>query len=443
MAPTFPTQEFQQKMMRVLDQARLRGAEQAEAYLLFEKGFSISARAGAVETVEHHQAKHLQVSVYKDYRSGSATTSDLSIDAILSAVDKACAIADYAGRDTFAGLANPQFLARQFPDLKLYHHWPISPAQAIDTAVECDTIAREQDFRITDAESSTVSTYDSYKLYGNTDDFIGGYLQSLHTITCGVVAQSDGQMQREHEYTTARRAEDLEDPVLIAKRAAQKCLQRLDSRRLSTRRCPVIFHAPQAKGLLSHFTAAISGRNLYQKSSFLLDTLGKKIFPDFVRIYQEPHLIGAMGSVPFDLEGVATRDLDYVKDGILTSYVLGSYSARKLNLQTTGNAGGVFNLSISHNNLDLNELLKKMDTGLFVTELMGQGINIVTGAYSRGAVGFWVERGEIQYPVEEITIAGNLQNMFANLTAVANDTDIRGAIRCGSILISEMTLAGE
>jgi PmbA protein len=443
MAHPFPQQEFQNKLSRILEHARHRGMDAAEAYLLTETGFSVTARHAEVETVEHHQAKTLQVTVYQDQRTGAATTSDLSMEAILAAVDKACAIAHYAGQDPYAGLAEPQFLAENYPDLQLYHHWNLTAAQAIDIAIECDTVAREQDSRITDAEGSSVSTYDSFKMYGNTQGFIGCYPQSLQTISCGVVAQSGEKMQRDHEYTTARSAADLDNPVMIAKQAAQKVLQRLDTRRLTTRRCPVIFHAPQAKGLLSSFIGAISGRNLYQKASFLLDSLGKTIFPEFIHIYQEPHLIGGMGSAPFDLEGVRTQDLDYIKDGVLQSYVLGSYSARKLNLQTTGNSGGVFNLGISHNNLDLAALLKKMDTGLLVTELMGQGTNLVTGAYSRGAMGFWVEHGEIQYPVDEITVAGQLQNMFANLVAVANDTDNRGSIRSGSILINEMTIAGE
>jgi PmbA protein len=443
MSHPFPQQELQNKLVKVLEQARHRGMDAAEAFLLMETGFAVSARQGEVETVEHHQARTLHVTVYHDQRSGATTTSDLSMEAILAAVDKACAIAHYAGQDPYAGLADPQFLAVDYPDLQLYHHWNITPAQAIDLAIECDTVAREQDPRITDAEGSSVSTYDSFKFYGNTQGFIGCYPQSLQTINCGVVAQSGDKMQSDHEYTSARSADYLDNAVMIAKQAAQKALQRLDARRLTTRRCPVIFHAPVAKGLLSHFIGAISGRHLYQKATFLVDSLGKKIFPEFIHIYQEPHMIGGMGSAPFDSEGVRTRDLDYIKDGVLQNYVLGSYSARKLAMQTTGNAGGVFNLGISHNNLDLTALLKKMDTGLFVTDLMGQGINLVTGAYSRGAIGFWVERGEIQYPVNEITIAGQLQNMFANLIAVANDTDIRGSIRSGSILIGEMTIAGE
>lgn len=443
MSHRFPAQELEHKLLRVLEQARHRGMDQAEASLQHETGFAVSVRQAEVETVEHHQAKTLHVTVYKDHRTGAAATSDLSIEAILAAVDKACSIASYAGQDLFTGLADPQYLATPYPDLQLYHHWDITPAQAIEMAIECDTVARQQDSRITAAEGSSVSSYDSFKVYGNTHGFIGHYAQSLQTINCGVLAQSGEKMQREHEYTVARCAADLDDLVFVAKSAAQKVLQRLDTQRLTTRQCPVIFHAPVAKGLLANFIAAISGRNLYQKSSFLLDHLGKKIFPEFIHIYQEPHLLGGLGSAAFDIEGVRTQDLAYVKAGILQSYVLGSYSARKLQLTTTGNAGGVFNLGISHNDLDLAALLKKMDTGLLVIELMGQGVNIVTGTYSRGAVGFWIERGKIQYPVDEITIAGELSAMFANIVAIANDTDRRGSIRTGSILINEMTIAGE
>ncbi len=250
-------------------------------------------------------------------------------------------------------------------------------------------------------------------------------------------------MQQDYEYTTARLHTDLEDPLLVAKKAAEKVLKKLNSQSLSTRRCPVIFHAPVAKSVWGHLIAALSGRNLYQQASFLLDHVGKKIFPDYIHVYQQPHLIGALASSPFDAEGVRTRELDYVKEGVLQNYVLGTYSARKLKMKTTGNAGGVFNLNMSHSNLNLDALLKKMDKGLLVTDVMGQGVNIVTGSYSRGASGFWVENGEIQFPVDEITIAGQLQSMFANLLAVGNDTDIRGNIRTGSILIEEMTVAGE
>ncbi|MBS0350022.1 MAG: metalloprotease PmbA [Proteobacteria bacterium] len=441
--PAFHEQELRNKITRVLEQAQHRGMDAAEAGVSVETGFSVEVRGGEVETVEHHQAKALQITVYHQLRSGSATTSDLTVEALLAAVDKACAIASYGGEDPCAGIAEQEFLAFEYPDLELFHHWKISPAEAIKKAIECDKIARGQDPRITDAEGTHLSSYDSYKIYGNTNGFVGGYPQSLQSLSCCVVAQFEDSMQREFEYTTARAAAQLDDIATVAKSAAQKVLQRQGARRLTTRRCPVIFHAPMARGLLSHFVSAISGRNLYQKASFLLNQLGEKIFPDFIHIYQEPHLLRALASAPFDSEGVSTKNQDYVRDGVLLSYILGCYSARQLKLQTTGNSGGVYNLGISHSDLNLEALLKKMGSGLLITELMGQGINIVTGNYSRGAGGFWVENGAIQYPVNEITVAGQLQNMFRGIQAISNDTDIRGSIRSGSILIDEMTIAGE
>ena len=408
MVPTpFSQQKLQDNLLKTLEQAKHRKMDAAEVSMSMETGFLVTVRHGEVETVEHHQAKSLTISVYQDYRSGTATTSDLSIDALYAALDKACAIARYAGQDTFGGLPDVEQMAYNYPDLQLYHHWEITPAEAIDLAIECDVVARKQDSRITDSEGSSIGSYDSLKLYGNTHGFLGHYPQSLQSINCSVVAQSGQKKQSDHEYSVARSAADLDEPIMIAKQAAQKVLRRLDPRRLTTRRCPVIFHAPVAKSLLGHFIAAISGRNLYRKSSFLLDHLGKTIFPSQMHIYQQPHLIGGIASMPFDQEGVRTRDLDYVLDGVLQSYVLGTYSARKLGMATTGNAGGVYNLGLSHDNLNLSTVQKKMGTGLLVVELMGQGINILTGNYSRGAAGFWVEQGEIQYPVEEITIAGN------------------------------------
>ncbi len=443
MKHTFPEASLREKLQRALDHAIHRGMHEAEASIFMENGFSVSVRSGDVETVEQHQGKQLQITVSQDHRTGATSTSDLSPDAILAAVDKACAISRYAGVDEFSGLPEAEELAFSYPDLKLYHHWDLSIKAAIDLAIACDITARGVDKRITDAEGVMLSSYDSIKIFGNTRQFMGSFAQSLQTINCNVVAQSDKKMQQDYEYTVARVHTDLEDPLLVAKKAAEKVLKKLNAQSLSTRRCPVIFHAPVAKSLLGHLISAISGRSLYQQSSFLLDHLGKAVFPNYIHIHQQPHLIGGLGSTPFDQEGVRTRELDYVRDGVLQNYVLGTYSARKLKMKSTGNAGGIFNLSINDSNLDLHALLKKMDKGLLVTDLMGQGVNIVTGSYSRGAAGFWVEHGEIQFPVDEITIAGQLKTMFANLVAVGNDTDIRGGIRSGSILIEEMTVAGE
>jgi PmbA protein len=439
----FPEELLKEKLQKALDHALHRGMHEAEASIFMEDGFSVSVRRGEVETLEQHQGKQLHITVAQDHRTGSTSTSDLSHEAILAAVDKACAISQYAGVDEFSGLPEKEELAFHYPDLKLYHHWDISIKEAIDIGVACDITARGVDKRITDAEGSHVSSYDSIKIYGNTRHFLGSYAQSLQTISCNVVAQSGQKMQQDYEYTVARLHTDLEEAELVAQKAALKVLKKLESQPLSTRRCPVIFHAPVAKSLLGHFVSAISGRNLYQQSSFLLDHLGKTIFPEFIHIYQQPHLIGGLASTPFDQEGVITREIDFVRDGVLQNYALGTYSGRKLKMKSTGNAGGVFNLSISDSPEDLAGLLKKMDRGLLVTDLMGQGVNIVTGSYSRGAAGFWVEHGQIQFAVDEITIAGQLQTLFAHLVAVANDTDTRGSIRSGSILIEEMTVAGE
>jgi PmbA protein len=284
---------------------------------------------------------------------------------------------------------------------------------------------------------------DLFRVYGNTHNFLGFYPASEHSLSCVLVAEEKGLMQREHEYTVARKSGGLEDFTYVAKRGAQKALHRLGARKIKTQRCKVIFEAPIAKGLLVSFVAAISGKNLYRRSSFLLDSLGQQIFPKHVRIYQEPHLLGALGSIPFDGEGVKTTDRHYVENGELVSYALGSYSGRKLNMQSTGNAGGVYNLAITHSDMNLANLFKEMGRGLFVTELLGSGVNLLTGDYSRGAAGYWIDHGEIQFPVEEITIAGNLKEMFSNLVAVGNDIDRRGTILSGSILIDGMMVAGD
>lgn len=419
------------------------GMDQADVSLNQEFGFSVTAREKEVETVEHHQAKGLVVTVYKDQRAGSASSSDLSSQSIHDTINKACTIARYSGQDPFSGLAESALLAYHYPDLELWHPWHLTPSEAIQMAIECEQIALEQDSRITHSEGVTISSYDAFHLYANSHGFSGHYPTSHHQLSCQLVAEEKGQMQREGEYSSARKPNMLEDLGLIAKQAAQKTINRLGAKKIKTQHCPVLFHAPVAKGLVITFIRAISGRSLYTKSSFLLDSLNKTLFPDFIHIYQQPHLLGGMGSAPFDNEGVKTHDIDFVRDGKLLSYVLGSYSARKLGMQTTGNAGGVYNLAISSGDLKLDKLFSQMQTGLFVTELMGQGINLMTGDYSRGAAGYWIENGEIQYPVEEITIAGNLKEMFNTILAVGNDVDIRGNIHTGSILIDKMMIAGE
>lgn len=438
----FENQELLQITEDCLKKIKLLGIDQAEVVLNQELGFSVTARENEVETVEHHQAKGIIITVYKDQRTGSASSSDLSSKSIQNAVEKACSIARFSGQDPYSGLAESTHLAYDYPNLELHHHWELTPSEGIQMAIECEQVALEQDKRIIHSEGVSVSTYDSFHVYANSHGFCGYYPTSHHLMSCHLVAEEAGQMQREGEYSSARKPELLEDLSLIAKQAAQKTVSRLGARKIKTQYCPVLFHAPVAKGLLAILVRAISGRSLYTKSTFLLDSLNKIIFPEFVHIYQQPHLLAGMGSAPFDNEGVKTHDIDFVRDGKLLSYVLGSYSARKLGMQTTGNAGGVFNLMITPGELQLTKLFSQMQTGLLVTELMGQGINLMTGDYSRGASGYWIEKGEIQYPVEEITIAGNLKDMFAQILAVGNDIDSRGNIHTGSILIDKMMVAG-
>lgn len=406
-----------------------------------EKGFSVNVRLGDVETLSHHLDKTFSVTVYCDHRTGSASSSDFSQESIVQTIHKAYSIAQHANPDPYSGLPDKNRLALSYPDCSLSHDWPISVDQAIELAKRCEAVACENRL-ITNSEGVSVSTFHSNHFMGNTLGFLGGYAVTAHGISCSLVAKSGDQMQRNYEYSVARNSADLMSYETLAKMAAEKTVARLNAKRLKTQKCPVIFDASVAKSLLRHFVQAISGSNLYRQSSFLLDALGQTIFPSFMQIQQHPHLLGAMGSSPFDHEGVATVDQFYVKDGVLVSYALGSYSARKLGMSSTGNAGGVFNLTIANHGISKEVLLKKMNRGLLITELMGQGVNITTGDYSRGAAGFWVENGEIQYPVEEITVAGNLKEMFQSIVSIADDVDIRGSIRSGSILIEQMTVAG-
>ncbi|WJW76847.1 metalloprotease PmbA [Thiohalobacter sp. IOR34] len=428
---------------QVLDEARRAGASAAEAGVNMDLGLSVTVRLGEVETLEYHRDRGLGVTVYFGRRKGSASSSDLSPQAIRETVAAACDIARYTSEDSCAGLAPAERMARETPDLDLYHPWDIDADRAIELARICEDAARGQDPRISNSEGATLASHAGLRVYGNSHGFIGGYPSSRHSISCSVIAEQDGQMQRDYWYTVARAREDLEPPEAVGRTAAERTLRRLGARKLSTRQAPVLFSAELAGGLFRSFVSAIRGGNLYRRSSFLLDCLGQPVFPDFVHIHEQPHLPRALGSAPFDSEGVATAPRDLVRDGILQGYVLDSYSACKLGMETTGNAGGVHNLSIDPTAGDQAALLRQMSSGLLVTELMGQGVNIVTGDYSRGAAGFWVEDGELQYPVEEITVAGNLRDMFRDLVAIGSDIDTRGSIRTGSVLLAPLTLAGD
>ncbi len=426
-----------------LAEARRLGATAAEAAASQDAGAVISLRLGEVETLEHTRDNGLGVTVYFGTRKGSASTSDLGPQAVRDAVAAACAFARHTMEDPAAGLADPADLAQEVPDLDLYHPWGIGIAQAIALAGDCEAAALGADPRITNSEGATLSSHSGVQVYGNSHGFLGGYPSSRHSLSCSVIGGEGEGMQRDAWWSVARTPGALEGAAAIGRRAAERTLARLGARRLSTRRAPVLFQADVAVSLLRHLLAAIKGGALYRRASFLLDRLGQPIFPEFVRIHECPHLRGGLGSAPFDNEGVATRARDLVARGILASYLLDSYSARKLGMRTTGNADGVHNLRIDPTGPDLAGLLKLMGRGLLVTELMGQGSNTVTGDYSRGASGFWVEGGEIQYPVEEITIAGNLAAMFQHLVAVGSDDTIPGATRTGSWLIEELTIAGD
>lgn len=425
-----------------LQETRHQGATGAEVGVSIESGLSVTARLGEVETVEHHRSRGLDMTVYIGQRKGSASSSDLSEQAMRDTVTAACRIARHAAEDPYAGLPDADLLATQFPELDLFHPWSIDADLALGLAITCEDAARGFHPDIVNSEGASLNTFQGLRVMGNTLGFLHGFATSRHSLSVSVIGVRGDEMQRDDWWTVARRADDLEAPDKVGRIAAERTLRRLGARTLSSRVCPVIFAAEVASSLLGHFIGAIRGGNLYRKSSFLLDHLGKQVFPDFVQIHEQPHIRRALGSAPYDAEGVRTTAHALVRNGFLESYVLSSYSARKLGLQSTGNAGGVHNLTLESGTLDQPGLLHEMGTGLLITELMGQGVNLVTGDYSRGAAGYWIENGVIQYPVEEITIAGNLRDMFHNLLAIGNDVDLRGSTRTGSILIEQMTIAG-
>jgi PmbA protein len=429
---------------RALDEARSRGASQAEAAVSQDTGLSVGVRLGEVETLEHQRDRSMGVTVYFGQRKGSASTADFSLDAVRATVAKACSIARFTAEDACAGLADAALMARSPPDLDLAHPWNISADRAIEIARSCEAAALAYDPRINNSEGASLNTHQGLHVYGNTHGFVGGYPTTSHTLSCVVLAGTGEGMQRDYWYSSSRDWRDLEDAESIGRHSAQRTIARLGPRKLSTRRAPVLFNPEMARGLIGHFAAAIRGSSQYRQSSFLLNSVGQRVFPEGFAIAERPHIPKAMGSAPFDEEGVATCERELIADGVLTGYILSSYSARKLGLKTTGNAGGTHNLVVAPNTSGgLPAMLERLGTGLYVTELMGQGVNGVTGDYSRGAAGFWVEKGAIQYPVAEITIAGNLRNMLKDIIAVGDDMDARGGTRTGSILLKELTIAGE
>jgi PmbA protein len=435
--------DLQSIIERALEEARARGASQAEAAVSQDTGLSVSVRLGEVETLEHQRDRSMGITVYFGRRKGSASTADFSLDAVRATVAKACSIARFTAEDACSGLADAALMAREPSNLDLSHPWNIVADRAIEIAKSCEASALAFDPRINNSEGASLSTHQGLHVYGNTHGFVGGYPTTSHSLSCVVLAGTGEDMQRDYWYSSSRDWHELEQAEAIGRESARRTIARLGPRRLSTRRAPVLFVPEIARGLIGHFTAAIRGSSQYRQSSFLLNSVGQQVFPPGFSIAERPHIPKAAGSAPFDDEGVATRDRELVADGVLTGYILSSYSARKLGLETTGNAGGPHNLLVKPNLAGgMDALLPRLGTGLLVTELMGQGVNMVTGDYSRGAAGFWVENGSIQYPVAEITIAGNLRDMLKGIAAVGDDVDVRGATRVGSILLPEMTIAG-
>lgn len=421
--------------------ARTQGADAVEIAANNDKGFSVTARLGDVETIEHHNQRSVGVTVYRGKAKGTATTNDIKQDSIQQAINAALNIAKHTAEDDCAGLADAALMAHEYPQLDLDHPWSINPDGALELAVHCEKIARD-DKRIVNSEGATVSSIRTQVSYANSHGFAGEYNGTRHSISCSVVAGDDHGMQRDYWYSTARNEKELEDIEFIGKTARERTVRRLSGRSIKTCNVPVLFEPQMARTVFGHFFSAISGNALYRQASFLVDSLDKQLFPEWLSIRENPHVLGGLGSAPFDNEGVRTQDREVVSNGVLKGYVLNSYSARKLGMQTTANAGGIHNIQLSNSNRSQQELLNQMDKGVLITELIGHGVNTVTGDYSRGAAGFWVENGEIQYPVEEITVAGNLAKMFANISALGNDIDVRGNIHCGSALIDNMTIAG-
>lgn len=439
----FHPENLKNIVAQMLDEAKKQGATSAEADISYSNGFTVSARQGDVESVEYNKDKSLSISVYFGKRTGCATLSDIEPEAIKSAVKAACNIARFTDEDEYSGLPEKELLAFNYPELEMSFPWDITVDDAIKLACECENRALSKDKRIIHSEGVTLSTNQGWHAYGNSLGFIGAFPSTRHDMSCVLVGKNGNEMQRDHDYTVAVDPLDLKSIYQLADDAVHRTVRRLGARRIPTQRVPVIFIAEEARHFLGHFISAIQGSSLYRKSSFLLDHLGKKIFPSHIRIEEKPHLAKELGTVPFDDDGVATRENVFIDNGILNSYALSVYSARKLGMKTTGNAGGVHNLYITTASNDLAGLMKKMGKGLVVTELLGHGINMVTGDYSRGMAGFWVEDGVIQFPVEEVTIAGNLKDLYLNLVEVGNDVDHRGNIKTGSILLEEMMVAGD
>ena len=435
-------QQLRDAVSLAIEIAQKAGAT-AEVGVTKSSGLSVSTRLQEIENVEFNNDGALGISVYVGQQKGNASTSDLTPEAIKNTVEAALAIAKYTSPDDCAGLADKELMAFDAPDLDLYHAAEIDVDKAVQLALDTEKAALEHDERIVNSEGASFNAHTGVRVYGNSHGMLQSYLSSRYSLSCSVIAEHQEQLERDYEYTVARNINQLAPPHWVGENAAQKAIARLQPQKLATQEAPVIFLNDVATGLISHLAAAISGGSLYRKASFLLDHLGKQVLPDWFEISERPHLIGQLASTPFDSEGVRTQDMEIIRSGILQTYLLTSYSGRKLDMQSTGHAGGIHNWLIKPNSSGkLTALLRQMNRGLLVTEVMGQGVNLVTGDYSRGAAGFWVENGEIQYPVAEITIAGQLPDILRNIVAVADDIEHRSNIQTGSILLEKMKISG-
>lgn len=439
----FDEEKIRHLVDNIMVKAKAMGASAAEVDASVGVGISVNVRNGEIDTVEYSNGKELGVTVYFGQRIGAAITSDFKPEAVQLMLEKACHIARYTSEDPYLGLADPKLMAYDYPDLDLDHPWNITVKEATDLAKKCEALGFAKDKRIVNGEGTSVNTSRTFNTYANSHGFVGYTAATRHSIGSSLIAEENGDKRHGSYYSLVRDHTDLESIETIANQASNRAIRRLKPRHLATCECPVIFVAEIAKTLLGNFIAAISGGSIYRKSSFLVDCIGKQVFAKHLHIDERPLIPKAIGSAAFDDEGVRTKQSDIVVDGILRRYILDSYSARKLNMQTTGNAGGIYNLFVNTSDLDFNGLLRSMNRGLVVIELMGEGVNLVTGHYSEGAVGLWIENGEIQYPVEEVTIAGNLKDMFLNLVAVGKDVDRRGSIITGSMLIEKMSVSGK
>ncbi|CAH1558922.1 metalloprotease PmbA [Vibrio owensii] len=435
--------ELEQAVSRALEIAAAK-SDAAEVAITKSTGLSVSTRMGDVENVEFNSDGALGITVYRGQRKGSASTSDLSEAAIEQTVLAALDIAQYTSEDPFAGPAPKEYMVKEVPDLDLFHPDAPDPDYAAQVAIAAEKEALNYSDAIKQSDGASYDSHYGVKVYGNSHGLLASYASSRHSTSCCVIGVGqNGEMERDYSYTVARHRDDLWSPETVGRNAAEKTISRLDAQKLKTGKYPVMFAADVATGLIGHLVMAISGGNLYRKSSFLLDHLGKQVLPEWFNISERPHVLRGLASSPFDSEGVYTQDREIITDGVLATYLLTSYAARKMKMDPTGHAGGIHNWYVNSTGQNFEQMLKELGTGLLVTETMGQGVNVVTGDYSRGAAGFWVENGEIQYPVSEITIAGNLKDMFNQIVAVGSDVETRSQIQTGSILLDTMKVAGE